>query len=232
LRVSILLIILLVAGAVLGNFGLQKTAAKTVPLAAVSPANFANRAMVEGWNSTTTGPPCSPSGRSICNPNLTEFRGLIFNASLSWGDCCTHDFAIYTGGFSGLKVNSTDPCNAANTRGCLAKSLLLTATGGTVMFSFKPTIPADDFSGAGSYEYFCQFHPTTMHGTITVDKNPDLDKDGTVSIVDVATIAFAFGATALPTPSATWNVAADLNNDGRVDILDVALVAFYFGNNV
>jgi len=50
-----------------------------------------------------------------------------------------------------------------------------------------------------------------------------------VNIVDVATVAFSFGAT--PT-SPNWNAAADLNNDGKVDILDVAFDAFYFGQPI
>jgi hypothetical protein len=188
--------------------------------------------MVEGWNSTTTGLPCSPSGKPICNPILTEFRGLTFNATLSWGDCCTHDLALYTGGFPDASVFSTDPCNAATTNGCVTKSSLITSTGGSVAFSFQPTVPKDDFTGTGSYEVYCQFHSSTMHAKIVVYKNPDLDKDGRVSIVDVATVAFAFGSNALPSPTPTWNIAADLNNDGRVDILDVAFVAFYFGASV
>jgi hypothetical protein len=68
-----------------------------------------------------------------------------------------------------------------------------------------------------------------MHGKVTVYKSPDLDKDKTVDIVDVATVAFSFGSSALPSPTPRWNVAADLDNDGRVDIVDVAIVAFYFG---
>jgi hypothetical protein len=68
-----------------------------------------------------------------------------------------------------------------------------------------------------------------MHGKFTVYKSPDLVKAGTVNIVDVATVAFSFGAT--PT-SQNWNVAADLNNDGVVNILDVAFDAFYFGQPI
>jgi len=68
-----------------------------------------------------------------------------------------------------------------------------------------------------------------MHGKFTLYKSPDLNNDGVVNIVDVATVAFSFGAT--PT-SSNWNAAADLDNNGVVNILDVALDAFYFGNNI
>lgn len=232
LRASLLLVPLLITGVVLGNLSLQRVSATVTPAASVSPANFTLKAMVEGWNSSTTGLPCSPGGKPTCNPTLTEFRGLTFNSTLSWGDCCTHDFALYTGGFPDTSVSSTDPCNAATTNGCVAKSGLITSAGGSVAFSFKPAVPKDDFTGTGTYEVYCQFHSSTMHGKIIVYKDPDLDKDKTVSIVDVATVAFSFGSTALPSPSPTWNIATDLNNDGRVDILDVAFVAFYYGASV
>ncbi|TMI24648.1 hypothetical protein E6H36_08015 [Candidatus Bathyarchaeota archaeon] len=60
----------------------------------------------------------------------------------------------------------------------------------------------------------------------TFSRTPDLNQDGIVSIIDVATVAIAFGGT--PT-SPNWNAATDLNDDGVVDIQDVATVALYFG---
>ena len=68
-----------------------------------------------------------------------------------------------------------------------------------------------------------------MHGKITVSKSPDLNRDGTVTIVDIATMATAFGST----PASTnWNVAADIDNDGDVDIVDIAKAAIYFGKTL
>src|SRR6266568_240847 len=99
----------------------------------------------------------------------------------------------------------------------------------TTSFSFTPTTPKDDFSGPGTYEYYCQFHPTSMHGKFTVYKSVDLDNNGVVNIVDVATVAFSFDAT--PT-SSTWNLAADIDNNGVVNIIDVAIAAFYFGDTI
>ncbi len=63
----------------------------------------------------------------------------------------------------------------------------------------------------------------------TFSRTPDLHHDGSVNIVDVATVAFAYGATP---NSPNWNPAADLNGDGVVNILDVALDAFYYGGSV
>jgi dockerin type I repeat protein len=187
---------------------------------ATNPGNFTIIADIEGWNLT--------------NPTVTEFRAVGFKAIVNWGDCCTHDFAYYTNGFSPGSVNTSDICNVDNTIGCLARTAAnvsatycaATSPAECSSLVYSPSVPANDFSGLGGYEFFCQFHPSTMHGHIQVYKDPDLDNNGSVSIVDVANVAFAFGAT--PT-SPNWNAAADLNNDGVVNILDVAFDAFYFG---
>jgi len=68
-----------------------------------------------------------------------------------------------------------------------------------------------------------------MHGTITLYKDPDVDHNHIVNVVDLATVAIAFGST--PT-SANWNAAADINNDGKVNVLDLAFVAFYYGTTL
>ena len=54
----------------------------------------------------------------------------------------------------------------------------------------------------------------------------DIDKDGVVSILDVAPVAFLYGS---DSTKANFDPNRDLNNDGRIDILDIALVAFYYG---
>ncbi len=69
-----------------------------------------------------------------------------------------------------------------------------------------------------------------MHGRIVIYKSPDIEpNDSRVDIVDVATIALAYGSRALPTPTAAWNPAADIDNNGVVDIFDVATAAIYYG---
>lgn len=66
------------------------------------------------------------------------------------------------------------------------------------------------------------------HATIScmVSQNPDVNTDGRVDIIDVATVSFAFGSTP-GTPR--WNPAADLDLNGIVDIIDAAIVAYDFG---
>jgi len=55
---------------------------------------------------------------------------------------------------------------------------------------------------------------------------PDLNRDGTVDIVDIATGAKAFGTTP---GHRRWNPVADVNGDGTVDIMDIATIAKAFG---
>jgi hypothetical protein len=50
--------------------------------------------------------------------------------------------------------------------------------------------------------------------------------DGKVDIIDIATVAKAFGS--VP-GTFNWNANCDVNNDGRTDIIDIALVAKHFG---
>ena len=69
-----------------------------------------------------------------------------------------------------------------------------------------------------------------MHGKIIVSKSPDVDGDGTVTIVDIATMASAFGST--PEQPAKWNIAADIDNDRDVDIVDIAMAASVFGKTL
>ncbi len=62
-------------------------------------------------------------------------------------------------------------------------------------------------------------------GGFTVRFNGDLNGDCRVTILDIATIAFAYNSTPA---SANWNPNADLNNDGTVNILDVAAAALNY----
>ncbi len=196
------------------------------------PTDFTINALFSGWNSTLapgTFSACSPTGTSSCNPPVTEFRGVAFTVKIVWKDL-SHNFAIYTKNTLPTGVNSLQTCSPPGTNGCWAKSA--TVSSANVPLTFTPTVPPDDFTGDGGYEYYCQFHPNSMHGKITVSKSPDLNGDGTVTIVDIATMATAFGSTRGPPPSANWNVAADIDNDGDVDIVDIAKAAVYFGKTL
>jgi hypothetical protein len=61
---------------------------------------------------------------------------------------------------------------------------------------------------------------------LTIQANPDLNRDGIVNILDISIVARAFASRL---GDLDWNAAADLNKDGIVNILDISLVARSFG---
>lgn len=238
MKITIVLIAILLAGTVTTNFTFERV--KKAPASALSanlavkepgissPA-FANltaytvTAFLAGWNSSTMLGNCSPTGTAICNPGMAMYRGVATTIKAVWGDCCPHTFSLYTKGFPFTNVNATDSCVATNKIGCVAKTNI--ANGRTVNFLFTPNIPQDDFTGVGVYEYYCQIHPDSMHGKITVLKNPDISGNGVVDILDASALALAFDSTH---GMVSFNAAADFNNDGTVDILDASFLANLF----
>jgi hypothetical protein len=64
---------------------------------------------------------------------------------------------------------------------------------------------------------------------IEVTFQTDLNKDGTVNILDIFIVAQAFGS---KPGDPNWNQNADINNDGTVNILDIFQVAWDFGRTV
>ena len=214
------LLILIIA--ILG-FSLISVPAGVKKVFAVPSQNVKVFAAFSGWN-VTTGP--------TTNPAFTEFRGLSFTVNVEHDDTpgISHNFAIYTKGTQPSAVFTSQTCSPPGTAGCWARSGTVTASSFLSSVTFSPLVPPDDFSGAGGYEYFCQFHPISMHGKITVYKNVDTNGDSMVSILDVANVAFYFGQTVTAGSPAAVK-AVDFNNDGIVTILDVALSAFYFGKS-
>lgn len=231
MKKAIFLVVLIASGLVMVHFGVQKVSA----LSTNTPALFTLFALFSGWNSTQppgSFNPCSPSGTPTCNPALTQFRGVAFFATIKAvsGDF-DHTFALYSAGTNPSTVSPSDCASMSNgcikTTGCVGTGAGCLAT---TTLSYSPTLPVEgSYNGTGTIQYFCTFHPTTMHGTITLYKNPDVDGDHRVDIVDLATVAIAYGSTPV---SANWNSAADINNDGRVNILDLAFVAFYYGTTL
>ncbi len=190
--------------------------------------NLVLMANINGWNST---------GGNV-NPGFKEFTGAKFRVNAQFNDFSGifHDFAIYTNATTPGSVSAGNSCSTGNTNGCLARTAVVSANSPTANLNFTALLSElpPNFGGLGGFEYFCQYHPSSMHGHITVYKNPDVTgpngtPDHIDNILDIALIAFAFGSKALPTPTPTWNAAADLDNNGVVNILDVALAAFYFG---
>lgn len=67
---------------------------------------------------------------------------------------------------------------------------------------------------------------TLLDGMVQVRFTGDVNVDGRVDIVDLATVGASFGSTP-STPG--WNPEADINNDSVVNIVDLAIVAANFG---
>jgi hypothetical protein len=59
--------------------------------------------------------------------------------------------------------------------------------------------------------------------------SPDLNRDGTVNILDIFVAAMAFGS---KQGDPNWNVLADLDKSGTVDILDMFKIAWNYGKTV
>ncbi len=68
----------------------------------------------------------------------------------------------------------------------------------------------------------------TMVGCV-LSRDPDVNHDGTVNIIDLARLAFAYGSSV---GSSKYDAATDLEADGTVDILDVATGAYFFDEPV
>jgi hypothetical protein len=137
-----------------------------------------------GWNGTWS---------TILNPSFVEFRGAPFSVNASWNYNTggIYDFAIYTAGFPEGDVSTQNSCSLNNTSGCLVRSLTISASLHSSWAVLTPSIPHDDLSGSGQYEYYDEYHPSIGHGKIRVYKSPDLDSNGMVNIIDLAAIALA-----------------------------------------
>lgn len=96
-----------------------------------------------------------------------------------------------------------------------------------------PTIFIIDGDGVIGYRYNCGSPGATILkeeiDALRIPLATDTNGDGIVDIVDVFTVAVAFGTT-LDDPN--WDPAADITNEGVVDVFDVIPVKNYFGKTV
>jgi len=186
----------------------------------VSPAQIQGLAVTlaadaSGWNYSITNP-------ASVNPLISSARlfiGQPFTATVKWENLI-HNLAIYAPGTPITAVNPLQPCNT--TPGCITQSL-------DVDTSFRETTLTYTFASFGLYEYYCEYHPDTMHGQVRVLKSLDISGDGSINIIDLARVGAAFGST----PASTaWDPDADLNFDNVINIIDLAVVAANFGRTL
>ncbi len=71
----------------------------------------------------------------------------------------------------------------------------------------------------------CDVDVSAGSASCTVSGTPDANHDGTINILDLATVGLAFGSTR---SSTNFSPNADLNADSVVNILDLVIVAVNF----
>jgi len=69
----------------------------------------------------------------------------------------------------------------------------------------------------------CTVNISSNNASCSLSRDPDLNHDGAINILDLAQIAFAYGS---KIGDARYNLSYDLNADGTVNISDLALGAF------
>jgi PKD repeat protein len=148
--------------------------------------------------------------------------------------------ALIRATFGGVNITASGFLAINTTAKTLVGSATVTAvnaTTGTVIFSktFNFTI---SFGSAITIKFVlklpvapialgvdCSVSPATVSASCIVSRNPDVNGNGTVSFLDVSTMAIAYGSTV---GSPRYNPAVDLNADGAVDFIDASIMTFYY----
>jgi len=107
-----------------------------------------------------------------------------------------------------------------------AGSKLLTQSSGTYYFVYQFNTTTTSNPGNPWVAFACSFNTAGGTGSCRYERTPDVEHDGAVNILDVATCALANGS---HPGDSKWNMNCDLNNDGVVDIADISYISFYFG---
>ncbi len=156
------------------------------------------------------------------NNQLQKYINETFTMTLIWTDISTiyvHEFAIYPPGTTPSQVGPTS--TLAITRSAIVSS---TNTPVNITFSFG----AKGLLHHAIYEYYCDFHPLTMHGQILVTIPGDVNGDFKVNITD-----FFLFVPQLGSVHANWDrfygPRSDINRDLQVNIADFFILAKNLG---
>ncbi len=136
--------VLAIATLVMSAIALQSFTIHSFPT--IPSAKGANRIIIlvgfqlTGWNGTTTAP----------NPTISVNQGDVITAQISSGDTLPHRFVVDVDkdGKVPLPACPPDKCSA--------------------IVPPSTTYPFNIDFAAGSYVYYCTYHPTSMFGTFTV----------------------------------------------------------------
>jgi hypothetical protein len=148
--------------------------------------------------------------------------------------------------FAGVNVNTTGRLTISTVNSTVSGTATIVArnsTTGTVIYTKTYSLPSIKLQNQtrilqASFLLNLAINPYPLSSDVTVTlqggvataavlvtRQIDIDRDGKVDIVDVATVAFSFGSS-LGSPN--YNPVADLDANGIVNINDVAIAAFYF----
>ncbi len=146
--------------------------------------------------------------------------------------------------FDGVTVNVsgtfTVDTTAKTLSGTASVSVVNSTSGATIFsktfaisLSFASTnnirvvlaIPAIPLTLAAS----CSVDVTTGSASCMVSRDPDVNHDGIVNIIDFGMLGASYGSTA---GSTRFNPAVDLDANGRVDIIDAGIMGADYGATV
>ena len=172
--------------------------------------------------------PC-PAGVSYI-ANSTEVKMTNNNGS----DPMIQQTIIFDGTTLTLSGSFMANTTAKTVNGTLSVTVKNSATGETIIsktFSISITYGSDStarfvVSVPTSISWIaseCAVYTTTNQASCTVSRDPDVNHDGAINILDLAQIAFAYGSA---NGDNRYNASGDLNADGLINILDLALAAF------
>ncbi len=155
----------------IGILLLLATTLASIPLALTVPTTKGSvlRNFAFYQNNNTKGVPCS--GQAFCfnttspGPTITVNQGDTVSITVHNNDSVTHTFTITTAPYTGVDTGTMNPGQV--------KTL--------------PTFTASTF---GPFNYQCNFHPTTMKGTFTVNRV------SSTPITSSSLLALAFTTTA------------------------------------
>ncbi len=207
-----MLIMLLCASAI----SMLPTASQLGPrpvLAVVTGPSYTLLADFNAWNFS------QPSGSNPTLQTAFLFVGAQFTVNVRWVNS-NHNFAIYQPGTLPAEVAFAATCTVPK---CVVK------TPNTVSSGSPLTTLTTSINTPGLYEYYCEIHPSSMHGKIRINRSPDINHDTFVNIIDLSTVGATFGSTPA---SPNWNPNADLNLDNQINIIDLASVAVVFGRTL
>jgi len=139
--------------------------------------------------------------------------------------------------FGGIIVNQT-----ARTLTGQVSVKAVNSTAGAIVYSNSFNLSLTFYPGTGSLRFILKI-PTSsgalastcqvsfLFGNVLcfISKNPDLNGNGVVDILDVSIVFKAFGSF---TGSPLYNAAADLDGDGIISITDAGIIAADFGARI